>query len=156
PELDNKQVVFVRDGGLLRRGERASTKEWDALSESAKDEVESLVEILRAVKGGDFSVRLRYDKGDILSQAGELLNDIIGLNEHLPAELVRVGKIVGQEGRMTERASVGPAKGAWATSMNSVNQLIGDLVAPTNEVARVITAVARGDLSQKISLEIEG
>ena len=57
---------------------------------------------------------------------------------------------------MTERASVGPAKGAWATSVNSVNQLIGDLVAPTNEVARVITAVARGDLSQKMSLEIEG
>jgi HAMP domain-containing protein/signal transduction histidine kinase/ActR/RegA family two-component response regulator len=57
---------------------------------------------------------------------------------------------------MTERASVGPAKGSWATSVNSVNQLIGDLVAPTNEVARVITAVAKGDLSQKMILEIEG
>jgi HAMP domain-containing protein len=57
---------------------------------------------------------------------------------------------------MTERASVGPAKGSWATAVNSVNQLIGDLVAPTNEVARVITAVAKGDLSQKMFLEIEG
>src|SRR5476649_884033 len=74
----------------------------------------------------------------------------------MSGEFLRVGKIVGQEGRMTERASVGPAKGAWASSVHSVNQLIGDLVAPTNEVARVITAVAKGDLSQKISLEIEG
>src|SRR5262249_22732295 len=155
--VENKQPLVVRDNSLhARRGERASTKEWDALSDSTKDEVETLTEILRSVKSGDFSVRFRYDKGDVLSQAGELLNDIIGLNEHMANELVRVGKIVGQEGRMTERASVGPAKGSWATSMNSVNQLIGDLVAPTNEVARVITAVARGDLSQKISLEIEG
>src|SRR5476649_2400748 len=74
----------------------------------------------------------------------------------MSGEFLRVGKIVGQEGRMTERASVGPAKGAWASSVHSVNQLIGDLVAPTNEVARVITAVAKGDLSQKMSLEIEG
>ena len=108
------------------------------------------------MKQGDFSVRLPYEKGGILSRAGELLNDIIGLNEHMANELLRVGKIVGQEGRMTERASVGPAKGSWAASVNSVNQLIGDLVAPTNEVARVITAVAKGDLSQKMSLEIEG
>ena len=132
------------------------TTEWDLLSPSSKEEIEQLVEVLKAVKGGDFSVRLPYEKDGILSRAGELLNDIIGLNEHMANELVRVGKIVGQEGRMTERASVGPAKGAWATSVNSVNQLIGDLVAPTNEVARVITAVAKGDLSQKMFLEIEG
>src|SRR5271169_5743404 len=78
------------------------------------------------------------------------------MNEHMTSELVSVGKVVGQEGKMHERASVGPAKGAWAGGMSSVNQLIADLVAPTNEVARVITAVARGDLSQKMVLEIEG
>ncbi|HET7825226.1 MAG TPA: HAMP domain-containing protein, partial [Anaeromyxobacter sp.] len=130
--------------------------EWDLLSESSQGEVEQLVDVLKAVKAGEFGVRLPYKRDGVLARAGELLNDIIGLNEHLSGELLRVGKIVGQEGKMTERASVGPAKGAWATSMNAVNQLIGDLVAPTNEVARVITAVARGDLSQKMSLEIEG
>ncbi len=130
--------------------------EWDVLSSSSKHEVEQLVEVLIAVKQGDFSVRLPYRRDGILGRAGELLNDILGLNEHMANEFVRVGKIVGQEGKMTERASVGPAKGSWANSVNSVNQLIGDLVAPTNEVARVITAVARGDLSQKMFLEIEG
>src|SRR5271154_475203 len=57
---------------------------------------------------------------------------------------------------MHERASVGPAKGSWAGGMSSVNQLISDLVAPTNEGARVRPAVARGALSQKMVLEIEG
>jgi len=130
--------------------------EWDLLSPSSKAEIEQLMEILKLVKQGDFFVRLPYQKDGILSRAGELLNDIIGLNEHMAGEFTRVSKIVGQEGRMTERASVGPAKGAWAASVNAVNQLISDLVAPTNEVARVITAVAKGDLSQKMFLEIEG
>jgi HAMP domain-containing protein/signal transduction histidine kinase/CheY-like chemotaxis protein len=148
--------VTIKGKSPKRTFQNSGSSEWDLLTESSRDEIELLVEVLKAIKGGDFSVRLPYEKGGILSRAGELLNDIIGLNEHMAHELVRVGKIVGQEGRMTERASVGPAKGSWATSVNSVNQLIGDLVAPTNEVARVITAVAKGDLSQKISLEIEG
>jgi len=130
--------------------------EWDRLSAHSRAEVDQLVDVLKALKQGDFSVRYDFGKGGILSRAGELLNDIIGLNEHTTSELVRVGKVVGQEGKMHERASVGPAKGSWALGMSSVNQLIADLVAPTNEVARVITAVARGDLSQKMVLEIEG
>ncbi len=130
--------------------------EWDRLSAPTRAEVESLVEVLKAVKQGDFSVRFDYEKSGVLSRAGEILNDIIGFNEHLSGELLRVGKIVGQEGKMHERASVGSTRGAWATGLASVNQLIADLVAPTNEVARVITAVARGDLSQKMILEIDG
>ncbi|MGZ3741056.1 MAG: hypothetical protein ACXVB9_16885, partial [Bdellovibrionota bacterium] len=64
--------MFVRENGLhTRRSERASTKEWDQLSESSKDEVEQLVEILRSVKNGDFSVRLDYEQGGILARAGE-------------------------------------------------------------------------------------
>jgi HAMP domain-containing protein/signal transduction histidine kinase/ActR/RegA family two-component response regulator len=137
-------------------GHAHPTTEWDRLSTASRSEVAQLVEVLKAVKSGDFSVRVPHQKDGIMSRAGELLNDIIGMNEHMTSELVRVGKVVGQEGRMHERASVGPAKGQWAIGMASVNQLIADLVAPTNEVARVITAVARGDLSQKMVLEIDG
>ncbi len=138
-----------------RVASREST-DWDAIADTSLNEIEQLVEILKLVKQGDFSARFPYQKNGILGEVGELLNDIISLNEHMSSEFFRVGKIVGQEGRMTERASVGPAKGSWATSVSSINQLISDLVAPTNEVARVITAVAKGDLSQKMVLEIEG
>ena len=151
-----KQALNARNSGSFETSGAGPGSSKGILSVSSKDEIDQLVKILEAVKDGDFSMRLSYEKGGILSRAGELLNEIIGLNEHMSQEFLRVGKIVGQEGRMTERASVGPAKGSWASSVCSLNQLIGDLVAPTNEVARVITAVAKGDLSQKMSLEIEG
>jgi hypothetical protein len=92
--------------------------EWDLLNHSSKNEIDLLVDVLKAVKNGNFSVRLPYEKGGILTGAGELINDIISLNEHMAHEFLRVGKIVGQEGRMTERASVGPAKGSWADSVH--------------------------------------
>ena len=137
-------------------GSAVPVTEWDRLSADSRYEVEHLLEVLKAVKAGDFRARFEYQPNGILGRVGELLNDIIDLDEHLTSELTRVGKVVGQEGKMHERASVGPARGAWAAGMESVNQLIADLVSPTNEVARVITAVARGDLSQKMVLEIEG
>ncbi|HEY2370439.1 MAG TPA: HAMP domain-containing protein, partial [Polyangiaceae bacterium] len=140
----------------IEKTSKKKANEWDRLSSASRHEVEQLVDVLKAVKSGDFSVRVPHQKDGIMSRAGELLNDIIGMNEHMTSELVRVGKVVGQDGKMHERASVGPAKGQWAAGMASVNQLIADLVAPTNEVARVITAVARGDLSQKMVLEIDG
>jgi HAMP domain-containing protein/signal transduction histidine kinase/ActR/RegA family two-component response regulator len=135
---------------------KAGSSEWERPSAHGLSEIDRMVEVLLAMKRGDFTARFESVEGGTLSRAGELLNDIASMNEHLTNELVRVGRIVGQEGRMHERASVGPAKGSWATSVMAVNQLIADLVAPTNEVARVITAVARGDLSQKMVLEIEG
>src|SRR5207244_1826495 len=65
-------------------------------------------------------------------------------------------KVIGREGRMTERARLKNAKGSWAESVDSVNSMIDDLVRPTIEVSRVLDAVAEGDLSQKMSLKIEG
>src|SRR5207245_2108314 len=64
--------------------------------------------------------------------------------------------VIGQEGRMNERASMGAAGGVWEEKIDSLNTLIDDLVRPTTEVARVIDAVADGDLTQKMALEIAG
>ncbi len=81
---------------------------------------------------------------------------MIELNERLCAELGRIGRIVGKEGKTTQRASLGNAGGSWRGCIDSVNTLIVDLVQPTTEVARVIGAVANGDLSQTMALDIEG
>jgi signal transduction histidine kinase/DNA-binding response OmpR family regulator/HAMP domain-containing protein len=83
-------------------------------------------------------------------------NDLAALLECNARELQRVSKVVGRDGRMTERASLAQMPGGWGTQLEAVNSLIGDLVRPSTEVARVITAVAEGDLSQKMALEIEG
>ncbi|MBE3074453.1 MAG: HAMP domain-containing protein, partial [Actinobacteria bacterium] len=81
---------------------------------------------------------------------------IAKLNESLAEEMIRVSTTIGREGQMTERASLGPVAGGWRTTVTSINSLITDLVSPTSEVARVLTAVAEGDLNQKIVLEIDG
>src|SRR5205823_1286431 len=60
------------------------------------------------------------------------------------------------EGRMTDRAALGDVTGCWKTSVGAINALMADLVQPTTEVARVIIAVAEGDLTQKMALELEG
>jgi HAMP domain-containing protein len=83
-------------------------------------------------------------------------NAMVALNETLASEMVRVERVVGREGRMTERAGLREMNGGWAASVGSINALIGDLVQPTTEVARVISAVAEGDFTQKMALEIEG
>ncbi|MES1185151.1 MAG: HAMP domain-containing protein, partial [Myxococcales bacterium] len=132
-----------------------SAPDWESQPLASRAEVDHLIDVLEAFRRGDLTARFRSSKHGPLSRVGELLNDIIAMNQQTTSELVRVGKVVGQDGRMHERASLGLTQGSWATGMHAVNQLIADLVAPTNEIARVITAVARGDLSQKMVLEID-
>ena len=120
------------------------------------EQLQPLLTALQAVKAGDFTVRMPEIRDGILSQINTAFNEVVSLNEAMEQEVVRVGSLVGREGRMTERASVPSAVGSWAVELNSVNALIEDLARPTTEVKRVITAVAEGDLTQKMALEIEG
>ncbi len=123
---------------------------------SEREQLRRLLQVVKAVRQGDFHVRMPIEQEGIIADIGEALNDIIALNKDMADEFVRVRKHVGQEGKMHQRVSMGSTKGAWATSVDSVNALIGDLVQPTTEAARVLTAVAKGDLSQQMALEIDG
>src|SRR5688500_6652657 len=109
-----------------------------------------LLKTLRAFRKGDFSARLPSDLTGIDGEIAEAFNDIADLNEGLARELERVAMVVGKEGRIEERGRLAGATGCWSECVNSVNAMIGDIVQPTVEVARVIGAVAKGDLSQTI------
>uniref|UniRef100_UPI00141BD996 HAMP domain-containing protein n=1 Tax=Microvirga pakistanensis TaxID=1682650 RepID=UPI00141BD996 len=115
-----------------------------------------LLKVLRAFRKGDFSVRLPSDLIGIDGEIAEAFNDIADLNQGLARELDRVAKVVGKEGRISERGQLDGATGCWSDCVSSVNSMIGDIVQPTVEVARVIGAVAKGDLSQNIELETDG
>ncbi|MBI4347067.1 MAG: HAMP domain-containing protein, partial [Elusimicrobia bacterium] len=119
-------------------------------------DVAELLRILSAVKKGDFTVQMRLDRPGLAGKVAELLNDIIDLNRHTVDEFDRISKAVGKEGKISQRAAVPGASGGWAQKVHAVNSLVADLVRPTTEMARVIGAVARGDLSQTMSLEIDG
>src|SRR5438874_11138933 len=118
------------------------------------DEKQILV-ALTALKKGDFSVRLPVDWTGMAGRISDTLNDVIELNEKMARELERLSRVVGKEGKITHRAELGGFSGAWGASLGSVNALIGDLVHPTSEMARVIGAVARGDLSQAMALDLD-
>jgi HAMP domain-containing protein/CheY-like chemotaxis protein/signal transduction histidine kinase len=111
---------------------------------------------LRAVDAGDFTARVEPAGDPLMEELAELFNSVITKQDRLSDELNRVALSVGREGKMRDRATIGPAGGQWAGSVDALNSLITDLVQPTSEVARVIKAVAEGDLSQKVEMEIEG
>ncbi|HVF46235.1 MAG TPA: hypothetical protein VNA17_01575, partial [Pyrinomonadaceae bacterium] len=110
-----------------------------------------LLAILRQVDQGDFSGRLPKELG-LTGEVYKTLNSIIEKNEKLTRELGRISEVVGKEGKLSERAFLRDAAGGWDSCIWSVNTLIADLALPTAEVARVIGAVAQGDLSQNFDL----
>src|SRR4051794_22244877 len=115
-----------------------------------------LLKALRAFRKGDFSVRLPLDLTGIEGEISEAFNDVVELNQGLSRELDRAAKVVGKEGQIGERCKLPAARSGWSDCIDSVNSLISDLVQPTTEVARVIGAVAKGDLAQTMLLEIDG
>ncbi len=110
---------------------------------------------LRALRNGDLRVRLPAGEAGIAGAVAEAFNDIVELNQRTTEELRRISRAVGREGRISHRVSIGPG-GSWARNEAAVNQLILDLTEPMLEISRVIDAVARGDLSQRMALEIDG
>ncbi|MGI9047520.1 MAG: HAMP domain-containing protein, partial [Burkholderiales bacterium] len=115
-----------------------------------------LLKAFRAFRKGDFTVRLPMDLSGIDGEIAQAFNDVVELNQMMTAEFARISDVVGKDGKISQRAALPAATGSWVDKLHSVNTLIGDLVQPTNEVARVIGAVAKGDLSQTMVLEIEG
>jgi signal transduction histidine kinase/HAMP domain-containing protein/DNA-binding response OmpR family regulator len=127
----------------------------DAVETAALDS-RHLLRVLSAVKNGDFTARVPVRGSGTSRRVAEALNDIISLNERTANEFARLAEAVGKDGRTGERASVAGAKGSWGGKIDSVNALVADLAQPTTEMGRVIGAVAKGDLSQKVALKVDG
>src|SRR5690348_4763933 len=115
----------------------------------------TLLVALTALKKGKSGVRLPLDWDGVAGKVADAFNEVVELNERMANELARLSRVVGKEGRLSQRATLGDVSGFWSESVDSVNELINDLVHPTSETARVIGAVAQGDLSQTMALEID-
>ncbi|HEX9130319.1 MAG TPA: HAMP domain-containing protein [Gemmatimonadaceae bacterium] len=115
-----------------------------------------LLNAMRDLRDGEFEIRLPMSEDPLLAEIADAFNGIAKLNERMCDEMLRVSSTIGRQGQMNDRASIGPVIGGWRSTVESVNTLITDLASPTTEVARVLTAVAEGDLGQKMVLEIDG
>ncbi|WP_230206691.1 HAMP domain-containing protein [Novosphingobium sp. Gsoil 351] len=115
-----------------------------------------LIVALRKLRQGDFSVRMAETGSDSDLEVAMLFNEVVGLNQQITEEFDRLSRVVGKDGKIGHRAKVRGATGGWDSKLRAVNELIDDMVQPITEVARVIGAVAKGDLSQTMAVESDG
>ncbi|MBG9388421.1 HAMP domain-containing protein [Caenimonas sp. DR4.4] len=111
---------------------------------------------MMAFSNGDFSMRLPADWVGTDARIAEHFNTAIANAERIGSEAERLRVTVGKEGRLAQRMSAPGALGGWADQVDSFNTLIDDLVRPTTDIARTIGAVAKGDLSQSMELQVDG
>ncbi len=124
--------------------------------EPPADYMAIILESLQTMKNGDFSVRLPVAWTGLAGKIADNFNEIVATNEQMAFELKRVGQAVGKEGKTRERIRVERRRGAWDDMEVSVNTLVEDLLRPTNEVTRAIAAVAQGNLTQTVRLDVDG
>src|SRR5947208_10060983 len=129
------------------RGSRTNGSELDT---------RQLLAALTAFKRGDFSARLPEDWTGVAGKIADTFNDVIRTNQRMTQELGRIVRVVGKEGRITQRAALSDVSESWSDAIGCINVLIEDLLRPTSEMARVIGAVAKGNLSETVATEIEG
>src|SRR6202163_3851864 len=119
-------------------------------------ELAAILASLQTMRDGDFSVRLPGAWTGLPGKIADTFNEIVAANQHMANELKRVGQVVGKEGRTRERTRFHESKGAWGEMEGSVNTLVEDLLRPTTEVTRAIAAVAQGNLTQTVRLDVDG
>ncbi|HZO00821.1 MAG TPA: HAMP domain-containing protein [Burkholderiales bacterium] len=131
-------------------------KDTEVSAVAHADEMTQIYAALVALRKGDPTAKLPLQGSPGFGKVSEVFNDLVEQNVAMAEELARLSQMVGKEGKLKRRASLQNARGFWAQKVDSINSLIDDLVHPTNEAARVIGAVAQGDLSKTMALEIDG
>ena len=136
---------------------------WKDLTDSVNSmagnltgQVRNIAEVATAIATGDLSRKITVDvRGEIL-QLKETLNTMVDQLNAFAAEVTRVAREVGTEGRLGGQANVPGVAGTWKDLTDSVNSMAGNLTAQVRNIAEVTTAVARGDLSRKITVDVKG
>ena len=122
----------------------------------ADSELRDLLSVFLAVREGDFSVRLPGHWTGLVGKIADAVNDVVAANEKMAEQLERVGQVVGKEGKTRQRVRFPRQTGSWVEMETSLNTLMDDLLWPTTEVTRALAAVAQGDLSQNMRLDVDG
>ncbi|KOU08759.1 histidine kinase [Streptomyces sp. NRRL F-5755] len=119
-------------------------------------ELRQLLAGLTAVRDGNFGTRLPDDADGLLGEIATVFNGMVDQLSLFTSEVTRVAREVGSEGRLGGQAQVPGVSGTWADLTDSVNAMAGNLTSQVRDIAQVATAVAKGDLSQKIDVDAQG
>ena len=148
--VTNKNIA----NGVLKK--RAGKSDDDSSAPGSPLELQNLLQALRAMRAGDFSVRMTGEEDGLLGKIADTFNDIVAANQRMAEQIDRVGELVGREGQTRHRVKFGLSNGAWGEIESSVNTLIDDLIWPTKEVTTAVAAVAQGNLLNTVRLEVDG
>ncbi|MGW1915526.1 HAMP domain-containing protein [Streptomyces sp. NPDC002076] len=149
------------ESGAATRGTKTRAKGGPSLGrrgETTAVDTAALNRLLAALvsmRDGNFRKRLTVSGDGVMSEIAAVFNEVADRNLHLTGELSRVRRMVGREGKLTERLEKGACEGSWASAIDASNALVDDLVWPVSEVGRVLTAVAEGDLSPRMELRTQ-
>ncbi|MGH3433194.1 MAG: HAMP domain-containing protein, partial [Thermocrispum sp.] len=142
PRPATKPTTPSGDGGSARDSESAG--------------LQQLLEGLRAVRDGDFSTRLPRVDDPLMDEMGTVFNGMVDQLAQFTSEVTRVAREVGTDGKLGGQAEVPGVSGTWKDLTDSVNAMAGNLTDQVRDIAQVATAVANGDLTQKITVDVKG
>ena len=128
----------------------------NSMANNLTAQVRNIADVTIAVANGDLSKKITVDvRGEIL-QLKEAINTMVDQLRSFASEVTRVAREVGTDGKLGGQAIVPGVAGTWKDLTNSVNAMCGNLTAQVRNIAQVTTAVARGDLSRKITVDVRG
>ena len=132
------------------------TDSVNAMATNLTEQVRNIATVTTAVARGDLSRKITVDaKGEIL-ELKETINTMVDQLNGFSSEVTRVAREVGTEGKLGGQAQVGGVAGTWKDLTDSVNSMASNLTGQVRNIADVTTAVARGDLSRKITVDVKG
>jgi HAMP domain-containing protein/signal transduction histidine kinase/CheY-like chemotaxis protein len=132
------------------------TDSVNAMGTNLTNQVRNIAEVTTAVAKGDLSRKITVDvKGEVL-QLKETINTMVDQLNGFAGEVIRVAREVGTEGKLGGQAEVSGVSGVWKDLTDSVNAMAGNLTVQLRDVSKVATAIATGDLGQKITVEVQG
>src|SRR5271155_2167229 len=148
-------ATAVADGGPEAQRAKSNGRSV-VVGQPASGDLSVILASLQTMRDGDFSVRLPGSWTGLAGKIADTFNSIVSANQQMAEELKRVGQVVGKEGRTRERTRLHESRGAWGEMEVSINTLVEDLLRPTEGVTRAIAAVAQGNLTQTVRLDVDG
>ena len=135
---------------------RDLTENVNQLADNLTDQVRNIAQVTTAVATGDLSKKITVDAQGEIAELKDTINTMVDQLNSFAAEVTRVAREVGTEGKLGGQATVEGVSGTWRGLTDNVNLMAGNLTSQVRAIARVTTAVANGDLSKKIDIEAKG
>src|SRR6202012_2817169 len=132
------------------------TDSVNAMASNLTAQVRNIAEVTTAIAGGDLSKKITVNVSGEILQLKETINTMVDQLNGFAGEVTRVAREVGTEGRLGGQANVLGVAGTWKDLTESVNSMASNLAAKVRNIAEVTTAVAGGDLSKKITVDVRG